>query len=116
MFLREPHGPPEHGEGELGQGVRIIFGVLRDVRLAVLSIRAHSPVYRVALGISPAEDGVLVGLPRQLVQLLHLLPQTTQGGDQCLIVGGQRALKEEGIRQRQPPSGPTEQGPHPLLI
>ena len=75
MFLREPHGAPEYGEGELGQGVRIIFGVLRDARLAVLSIRAYSPVYRLALGVSPAEDGVLVGLPRQLVQLLQFLPQ-----------------------------------------
>ena len=31
--------------------VGIILGMLRDVRLAVLSIRAHGPVYRVSLRV-----------------------------------------------------------------
>ena len=38
LFLGKPHGPPEHGEGELGQGLGVILGVFRDVCLAVLSI------------------------------------------------------------------------------
>ena len=74
LFLSEPHGPPEHGEGELGEGFRVIFGVLRDVRLAILSIRSYGSVYRVSLRIRPIKDGVLIRLPCQLVQLLQLLP------------------------------------------
>ena len=58
MFLGKPHGPPEHGEGELGKGLGVIPGVFRDVRLAVLSIRGQGPVYRVSLGVCPAKDGV----------------------------------------------------------
>ena len=75
MFPGKPHGPPKDGEGELGKGIRIILGVLRDVRLADLSICVYGSVHRIALGVGPAEDGVLIGLPRQLVQLLQFLPR-----------------------------------------
>ena len=38
LFLGKPHGPPEHGEGELGKGLGVILDVFRAVCLAVLSI------------------------------------------------------------------------------
>ena len=38
LFLGKPHGPPEHGEGELGKRLGVILGVFRDVCLAILSI------------------------------------------------------------------------------
>mgnify|MGYP000124739463 CR=1 FL=1 len=76
----------------------VILGVFRDVRLAVLSIRAQGPVYRVSLRVCPTKDGILICLPCQLVQLFQFLPQSAQGGDHRLIIGGQRRLKEKGIR------------------
>ena len=62
--------------------------MLRDVRLAVLSIRAYGSVCRVSLRVCPIKDGILIGLPRQLVQLLQLLPQSAQGGDSGGVIGG----------------------------
>ena len=103
LLLGKPHSPPEHGKGELGQGLGIVLGVFRDVRLAVLPAWAYGTVHRVTPAVDPAEDGVLVGLPCQLIQLLQLLPQPAQGGDHSQVVRGQRGLKEEGVRQRQPP-------------
>ena len=32
----KPHGPPEHGEGKLGQGLSVILGVFWDVRSLIV--------------------------------------------------------------------------------
>ena len=49
--------------------------------LDVYKRQVYGSVYRVALRIGPAKDGVLIGLPCQMVQLFQLLPQSAQGGD-----------------------------------
>ena len=116
LFLGKAYGPPEYRESKLGQGLGVMLGVLRDVRLVVLPLWAYGAVHRVALGVGPGENGILVGLPRQLVQLLQFLPQPAHRADHRQVVGGQRGLKEEGVRQRQSPGSPTEQGPHPRLV
>ena len=53
LFLGKPHGPPEYGESKLGEGLSVILGVFRDVRLAVLPAWAYGTVHRVALRIRP---------------------------------------------------------------
>ena len=93
LFLGKAYGPPEYIESKLGQGLGVMLGVLRDVRLVVLPLWAYGAVHRVALGVGPSEDGIHIRLPRQLVQLLQFLPQSAQGGDHRLIIGGQRRLK-----------------------
>ena len=68
LFLGKAYGPPEYRESKLGQGLGVMLGVLRDVRLVVLPLWAYGAVYRVALGVGPGENGILVGLPRQLAR------------------------------------------------
>ena len=82
----------------------------------LICIKRGESGYRVSFSVCPIKNGVLIGLPRQLVQLLQLLPQSAHRADGGGVISGQRCLKEEGIRQRQPPSCPTEQRPHPLLV
>ena len=90
--------------------------MLRDVCFAVLPIRPGGAVHRVAFCFSPAEDGVLIGPPRQLIELLQLLPQSAHRANHSRIAAGQRGLKQKGVLQREPPRSSTEQRPHPLLI
>ena len=71
LLLCKPHSLPKHGEGELGQGLGIVLGMFRNVRFAVLPVRAYGAIRWVAFGFGPAEDGDLIGPPRQLVQFLQ---------------------------------------------
>ena len=94
-----------------------MLGMLQDVTLLYCPHPGlQFPSARPSLRVCPIKDGILIGLPRQLVQLLQLLPQSAHRADGGGVVGRQRCLEEEGVRQRQPPGSPTEQGPYPLLV
>ena len=97
LLLCKPHSLPKHGEGELGQGLGIVLGMFRNVRFAVLPVRAYGAIHWVAFGFGPAEDGDLIGPPRQLVQFLQFLPQPTQGTNYGLGVSGQGRLEHKAV-------------------
>ena len=97
LFLCKPHSLPEHGEGKLGQRLGIKLGMLLNICPADFPMRGNNAVCRIAFRFTPAQNGILIGLPRQFVEPFQLFAQGTYCTEYRCISIGYRSMEHDGI-------------------